>query len=198
MLLTGIARALVESLEAQEEFEVILRGPVLVGTDLTEVPKRPFAPAPNSRARSRAGCRLSRHPRTVARVFSVRRVQEDESQAHESILAKARLAVQAQLDSALTDPNADGVDVVLETGTPHVGLLRQAEQIRAGVVVVWPGSAATDVVRHAGTAVLVARRSPRGPVVGASDFSDPSLPAFARGCRRGAAPWLAVSPPPRP
>jgi nucleotide-binding universal stress UspA family protein len=99
-------------------------------------------------------------------------------QAHDSILTRARMAVQAQLNSVLDGPTAEGVDVVLEAGTPHVGLLRQAEQMGAGVIVVWPGSAAAEVVRHAAAAVLVARRSPRGPVVGASDFSDPSLPAL--------------------
>ena len=97
--------------------------------------------------------------------------------ARESVLANARLAVQAQLNSGTRDPHAGGVDIVLETGTRHVGLLRQAERTSAGVMVVWPGAAATDVVRHAATVVLVARRSPRGPVVGVSD-SDPSLPAL--------------------
>ena len=50
MLPTRMVRALVESLEEQEEFEVALRGPVLVGTDLTEAAKE----AP------RAGAELAR------------------------------------------------------------------------------------------------------------------------------------------
>jgi nucleotide-binding universal stress UspA family protein len=99
-------------------------------------------------------------------------------QVHDSILAKARLAVQAQLDSVLPDFDVDAIEVVFETGTPHVGILRQAARVGAGVVVVRPGSAAIEIVRHATTTVLVVRPSPHGPVVGTTDFSDPSLPAF--------------------
>lgn len=168
-----------------------LQGPVLVGTDLTEAAGDAL----------RAGAELARGLESRLVVCHViPELLPDGSlfdefrtanlQAHDSILTKARLAVQAQLDSLLTGSTADGVHVVLESGTPHVGLLRQAEQLRAGVVVVWPGSAATEVVRHAQTAVLVVRRSPRGPVIGASDLSDPSLPALRAAAdearRRGA------------
>jgi nucleotide-binding universal stress UspA family protein len=170
---------------------VPLRGPVLVGTDLTDAAEEAM----------RAGAELARAlksrlvvchviPQLLPEGSLFAEFRRTNLQARDSILANAQQAVQAQLDSVLTDPNADGVDVVLETGTPHVGLLRQAEQMGAGVVVVWPGSAATDVVRHAATAVLVTRRSPRGPVIGASDFSDPSLPALQMAAvearRRGA------------
>jgi nucleotide-binding universal stress UspA family protein len=178
-MLPSIVRALVESLEEQEDFEVPLRGPVLVGTDLSEAAEEAL----------RAGAELARALKSRLVVCHVipellpegslfDKFRRTNLQARDSILVKARLAVQAQVDSVVTDSNLDGIDVVLETGTPHVGLLRQADQTRAGIVVVWPGSAAADVVRHAGTAVLVVRRSPRGPVVGASDFSDPSLPAL--------------------
>ena len=156
-----------------------LRGPVLVGTDLTDAADEAL----------RAGAELARAlksrlvvchvvPELVPEGSLFDQFRTTNRHARESVLANARLAVQAQLNSVLTDPHAGGVDIVLETGTPHVGLLRQAEQTSAGVMVVWPGAAATDVVRHASTVVLVARRSPRGPVVGASDFSDPSLPAL--------------------
>jgi universal stress protein E len=158
---------------------MILRGPVLVGTDLTEAAGEAL----------RAGAELARGLESRLVVCHVipellpdgslfDEFRRRNLQAHDSILANARLAVQTQLETVLGDPSGDGVDVVLETGTPHVGLLRQAEQTGAGIVVVWPGSAATDVVRHAATAVLVARPSRDGPVVGATDFSDPSLPAL--------------------
>jgi nucleotide-binding universal stress UspA family protein len=171
---------------------VQLRGPVLVGTDLTEAAEDAL----------RAGAELARALDTRLIVCHV--VPEllpdgslfDEFRtanlrAQDSILATSRLAVQEQLDFVLSEAHADRVDVVLEAGTPHVGLLRQAHEIRAGVVVLWPGPTVTDVVRHAATAVLVVRRSPRGPVVGASDFSDPSLPALrvaAEEARRRGAP----------
>ena len=156
-----------------------LRGPVLVGTDLTDAADEAL----------RAGAELARALQSQLTVCHVApelvpegslfdQFRRTNPHARESVLARARLAVQARLDAVLTDPPADGVDIVLETGTPHVGLLRQAKQMSAGVIVVWPGPAATDIVRHTATTVLVARRSPHGPVVGASDFSDPSLPAL--------------------
>ena len=168
-----------------------LQGPVLVGTDLTDAAEDAL----------RAGAELARALESRLVVCHViPELLPDGSlfdefrtanlQAHDSILARARRAVQEHLDAVLTGSDADGVDVVLETGTPHVGLLRQAERVGAGVLVIWPGPAATDVVRHAATTVLVVRRSPRGPVVGASDFSDPSLPALRAAAdearRRGA------------
>lgn len=157
---------------------MLLRGPVLVGTDLTEAAEDAL----------RAGAELARAlnsrlvvchviPELLPDVSLFDWFRNANLRARDSMLATARLAVQKQLSSVLT-PSVDGVDVVLDTGTPHVGLLRQAEQADAGVIVAWPGSAAIDVVRHAVTPVLVARRSPRGPVVGATDFSDPSLPAL--------------------
>jgi nucleotide-binding universal stress UspA family protein len=104
------------------------------------------------------------------------------------MLGKAREAVQAHLGSVLTAQSAP-LEILLEYGTPHVGLLSAAEEKNAGVIVVGPGATALDVVRHASTAVLVARLSTPGPVVGATDFSDPSLPALqiaaAEARRRG-------------
>ena len=159
--------------------DVSLRGPVLVGTDLTDAAEEALragaelAVALESRL---VVCHVVPELWPEGSLFD--QFRKANRHARDSVLADARLAVRAQVGSVVTDRDADGVDVVLETGTPHVGLLRQAEQTGAGVVVVWPGPAATEVVRHAATAVLVARRSPRGPVVGASDFSDPSLPAL--------------------
>jgi nucleotide-binding universal stress UspA family protein len=168
-----------------------MRGPVLVGTDLTEAAGEAL----------RAGAELARDANSrlivchVIPEFMPDGVLFDEFraanlQARDSIVGKAREAVLEQLASVLPEPSRD-VDVVLETGTPHVGLLRQAEQVGAGIVVVWPGAGATDVVRHAQTTVLVVRPSPPGPVVGATDFSDASLPALraaaAEARRRGAA-----------
>lgn len=158
---------------------MLLRGPVLVGTDLTAAAEdalhaaAELARALNSRL---VVCHVI--PEILPDVALFNEFRSTNLLARDSILAKARVAVQEQLDSVLTDSNVQDVELALDTGTPHVGLLRQAEEKGAGVLVVWPGSAAIDVVRHATTAVLVARRSPRGPIIGASDFSDPSLPAL--------------------
>ena len=49
-----------------------------------------------------------------------------------------------------------------------------------------PGDTATQVVRHATVPVLVARPSPRGPVIAATDFSEPSALAIIAACAEAA------------
>ena len=90
---------------------------------------------------------------------------------------KARGAVTRELESVLGG-DASGVQIVLDSGTAHVGLLAQADATGAGVIVTGVGQVAEQVARHASVPVLVARGSPRGAVVGATDFSDPSLPVL--------------------
>jgi len=72
----------------------------------------------------------------------------------------------------------------------HGAVLTIAYRIAAGIVVMAPGSAAFRVARSAERPVLIARPSPvGGPFVGATDFSDSSLPAVhtaaAEATRRG-------------
>jgi nucleotide-binding universal stress UspA family protein len=81
--------------------------------------------------------------------------------------------------------------IEIEQGTVHAGILRAAERIGAGAVVVGGkvdqrglhilGNAAEHVVRYARCPVLVARPSPAGKVLAATDFSDPALPAVEAG-----------------
>ncbi len=96
-------------------------------------------------------------------------------------------AVERQLAANLATPL--DAEIIVGSGTPHAGLLEQANSREIGVVVLGPGDTVTQVVRHATVPVLIARRSPSGPVVGATDFSDPSLPALsaaaAEASRRG-------------
>jgi len=83
------------------------------------------------------------------------------------------------------------IDIEIEQGTVHAGILRAAENIGAGAVVVGGkvdhkglhilGSAAEHVVRYAHCPVLVARPSPAGKVLAATDFSDPAIPAVEAG-----------------
>lgn len=154
-----------------------LRGPVLVGTDLSAGAEEAL----------RQGAELAdalQSPLVVCHVvpeilpdtaFFVR--EHARGDLHESILAKAGEAVQEHLRDVLKAREA-ATAVVLEYGTPHVGVLSAAEEKGAGLIVVGAGATAVDIVRHAASPVLVARPSPAGLVVGATDLSDPSLPAL--------------------
>ena len=168
-----------------------LRGPVLVGTNLS--PAADEALRQGSRLANELGSKLfvcHVVPELIpdGSVFS--EFRRANLKIGDSLLAKARAAVEQQVHTVLSaDPPT--VEVILEYGSPHVGLLMQTDATGAGVVVAAPGSVALDVVRHASTAVLIARRSPKGPVVAATDFSDISLPALhtaaAEARRRGSA-----------
>jgi nucleotide-binding universal stress UspA family protein len=83
------------------------------------------------------------------------------------------------------------IEIEIEQGTVHAGILRAADNIGAGAVVVGGkvdhgglhilGSAAEHVVRYAKCPVLVARHSPEGKILAATDFSVLSMPAIEAG-----------------
>ena len=157
---------------------MMLQGPVLVGTDLSV----------NAEEALRQGHDLARDLdsafivcHVVPDLLSVRMLFPQWSgvdpAAQESITAKARRAVEEQL-AAVLDRDASRASIVLDSGSAHATFLAKAESVGAGIIVVGPGRVADQVVRHAQTPVLVARPSGRGVVIGATDFSDPSLPAL--------------------
>ena len=156
-----------------------LRGPVLVGTDFT----------PSSDEALREGGRLAGHLDTalmvchvLPEVMHIRMLFPQwggvDADFQETIGSKAAKAITDQLDAVLGSERRDATALV-DSGSAHAGLLAQADQAGAGVVVLGAGKVADRVVRHARVPVLIARRSPHGPVVGTTDFSDPSLPALA-------------------
>jgi nucleotide-binding universal stress UspA family protein len=98
--------------------------------------------------------------------------------ARDAMARQAEDAVRRHLETVLPD-SASAARIVLDSGTPHAGLLAQADAVGAGTIVVAPGDTAGQVIRHASVPVLVARPSPAGPVVGATDFSEPCRPALA-------------------
>jgi nucleotide-binding universal stress UspA family protein len=155
-----------------------LRGPVLVGTDLTrgaEEALRQGAQLARDLGASLIACHILPELLRVGMLFPQWRGVDPP--LAQSITGKAQDAVRRELESVLAGEAGD-VEIVLDSGTAHVGLLAQAEATGAGVIVTGPGQVAAQVVRHAPVPVLVARPSPRGPVVGATDFSDPSFPAL--------------------
>ena len=167
----------------------MLRGPVLVGTNLT----------PGAQGALRQGAALAHDlgvPLIVCHVMpDQRRIdmllpqwRGVEPSVAPASTAKARAAVNRELVSTLGDWILS-TRIVLDSGAPHVGVLAQAAHVEAGVIVIGPGGVAAQVARYAPVPVLVARPSPDGCVVGATDFSDASLRtlrlAAAEACRRG-------------
>lgn len=108
---------------------------------------------------------------------------------------RARHVVGERIRTILHTP-ADSVTVEIETGSAHAGILAIAERVGAGLIAVGPGRTALRIARSAGVPVLIARPSPTGgSVLGATDFSDPSLPAVhaaADEARRRGAPLRLI------
>ncbi|MCC7034888.1 MAG: universal stress protein [Acidobacteria bacterium] len=88
---------------------------------------------------------------------------------------KARDVVNARVADVLGA--AGDATIELESGSPHAAILEVAERTGAGLIVVGPGATASRVARSAACPVLIARPSAPGGVLGATDFSDASLPA---------------------
>jgi nucleotide-binding universal stress UspA family protein len=91
----------------------------------------------------------------------------------------------------VTSRTANQVSVVIEQGTVHSGILRAAEDLEAGAIVIGGKKDQTSipvlsgiaerVTRHAHCPVLLVRPSPSGKVLAATDFSDSSTPAIEAG-----------------
>jgi nucleotide-binding universal stress UspA family protein len=169
---------------------VELRGPILCATDLSDA-------ADAALRQAHAIGRQIGAPISVCHVlpeaFNVRVLFPHEAgidtALQAELTAKATTAVRARLDAVL-GAESSAVGVEIETGTAHAGMLAAAERLGAGVIVVAPGGTALRVARSANVPVLVARPSPTGGgVLGATDFSDPALPAVkmaaAEARRRG-------------
>jgi nucleotide-binding universal stress UspA family protein len=108
--------------------------------------------------------------------------------AIEQTRLEARIAeLLCQRAAALTGRSPDWFSIVVDAGTPYVELVRQAEELQAGLVVVGGhvpaglgglliGNVAARVVRHAPCPVLVARAHTRsGRILVGVDLSDRSL-----------------------
>jgi nucleotide-binding universal stress UspA family protein len=105
-----------------------------------------------------------------------------EASIHKALLKTIRNA---------TSRSAADVSIVIEQGTVHAGILRAAERLGAGAIVIGGktestsmpvlGGIAERVTRHAHCPVLLVRPSPAGKILAATDFSDPSMPAIAAG-----------------
>ena len=103
--------------------------------------------------------------------------------ASEVLIDGARAAItQRVLRVTGRAPHPEAIRI--ESGSPHAGVRAAAEQLGAGVVVLGPGRTSARLAHHPAWAVLVARAAPVGGcVIGATDFSDPALPALAAAAR---------------
>jgi nucleotide-binding universal stress UspA family protein len=96
----------------------------------------------------------------------------------DALYKRAEDVTRVQLRAVL-GAEADAVPVTFETGSAHAAVLAIADRVGAGLIALGPGATAQRVARSAQRTVLVARPSVAGgAVLGASDFSDPSLPAL--------------------
>ena len=155
-----------------------LQGPILVGTDFSaasdEALRQAFELA-NGLGTNLTVCHVVPELDTVNILFP--QFADRNSEQRQILVDKALVAVERQIATTLDDA-APNVRAVVDSGTPHAGLLTLAETTRSGLIVLGPGRTADRVVRHATVPALIARHSPRGIVIGATDFSDPSLPAL--------------------
>lgn len=155
-----------------------LHGPVLVATDLSDAADIALREA-HTIASELGAPLIVCH--VLPETFRVRMLFPQEAgvdnAAQEQLEHKARVAVHHHVRTLLGGA-APPIPVEIETGTPHAGILGVADRLAAGVIVVGPGGTALRVARSATGPVLIARRSATaGGILGATDFSDPSLPA---------------------
>jgi nucleotide-binding universal stress UspA family protein len=116
--------------------------------------------------------------------------QQYEEDLTKQLEAQPRIAEALRSQLARVAPHADASpDVFVELGSVYDQVLRRAEEWQADLIAVGThgrtglkrlllGSVADQVVRAAHCHVLVARRSPEGPILAATDFDDPALPAI--------------------
>jgi nucleotide-binding universal stress UspA family protein len=163
-----------------------LIGPVLVATDLTPASDEALRQG-DALARALGGPLHMCH--VVPDLLTVRMLFPQDQRGDDAFVRElehhAVDLVQASIAKHTARPRAE-VRTGIESGSPHSGILRRAETMAAGVIVVGPGHVAERVVRHAPCPVLVARPSPRGAVLAATDFSDFALPVMTAGAAEAA------------
>lgn len=120
-------------------------------------------------------------------LFSVRplfpHLQFNDSFKIAELESAARRALSTRV-AAFVNPEGEDCELLIEYGTEHAAILRAAERVGAGLIVVGPGSdtqrltsISERVVRYAHCTVLIARPPSEGCVLAATDFSIPATPA---------------------
>lgn len=160
-----------------------LTGPVLAATDLNDGADEALRQA-DQLARHLGGplhvCHVLPELVRVRSLFP--QLKQQDAIETEALQRNAASVVASRVEARTGRPTAD-TRVVIEAGSPHAGIASAAEAIGAGVVVLGPGAVSLRVARAVSCPVLVARPSGAGTVLGATDFSDPSLPALDAAAR---------------
>lgn len=156
-----------------------LRGPVLAATDLTEGSDAAIRQGQQMAASLGAAfhvCHVLPEAYRVRVLFPQHAGIDEATQA--ALHEKARAALRQRIE-AVTGGTAADIALELDSGSAHAGIAETASRLGAGVIVMGAGKTAARVARSMETPILVARpSSPGGAVLGATDFSDPSLPAI--------------------
>lgn len=101
----------------------------------------------------------------------------------DGLTSRARDAVTARVAAAIGQPIDPG-RIAIEVGSAHAAVRALAERLGAGLIVVGGGGTAARLAHDARWAVLVARAAAAdGGILGATDFSDPALPAIETAVR---------------
>lgn len=115
--------------------------------------------------------------------------QDYEADVNKQVLLQPRVLEALRGQFARLCPDAPQPEIFIETGSDYDQILSRAEAWGADLIALgthgrrglkrWLlGSVADQVVRAAHCQVLVARPSPRGAVLAATDLSEPGLPAI--------------------
>lgn len=103
---------------------------------------------------------------------------------------KAMAAVEHQVAASLGTPA--NVRTVVDSGTPHAGVLTQADATSAGLIVMAPGRTAVRVGRHATVPTMIARHSHRGIVIGANGLFGSLFAGVGIGGSGSSATWVTT------
>ena len=151
-----------------------LRGPVLAAVTLDERAHEVLRQAGDLAAA--VGAPLLVCHALPERVHMWRRAQHEGDELA-TLEARTR-AILADCVHSVLNAGPPALEIAIAVGPPHAVILDQVERVQAGLLVVGPGRTGYRVVRGVPCPVLVARPNKEGCVIGATDFSDPSLPAL--------------------
>jgi nucleotide-binding universal stress UspA family protein len=181
-----------------------IQGPVLVATDLDDGADEALRQADLLARAAGAALRVCHvMPELLSLDPLFPHLNLREALAAAEVQADAAQAVEDRV-SAVIGRTPEDYETLLLVGSAHAALVAAAEGARAGLLVLAAtgrhgraglGGVAERVVRHAPCPVLVVRPATPGKVLGATDFSDPALPAIEAAvgeARRRGVPLAAI------